>query len=104
MNENPPAGDRRGGFSAFRSDLAGLLQSGAAGVGDQAGDDVRVHVGVRATVFEVALALDLDLPGQPDRGAAVGDAVGELAPRGGLVRAGQAVLDVRAVAVDVLEE
>ena len=42
------------------------------------GDDVRVHVGVRATVLDVALLVLLDLPRDADRGAAVGHAVAEL--------------------------
>src|SRR5690242_17147222 len=44
------------------SDLAGLLQGGAAGVDEQARDDVRVDVGVRAAVLDVTLAVLLDLP------------------------------------------
>ena len=71
-------------------------------VGDQPGHDVRVHVGVRATVLDVALLVDLDLPRDAHRRAAVGDAVAELRPRRGLVAAGEAVLDAGAVVGDVL--
>jgi hypothetical protein len=59
---------------------------GADGVGDEPGDRVRIAVGVRATILGVALAVLLDLPRDADRGATVRHAVGELVPRGGLVR------------------
>src|SRR5262249_27330469 len=84
------------------SDLVGLLQGGAAGVDDQPRDDVRVDVGVRAAVLDVALAVLLHLPRDTDRGTAVGDAVGVLVPRGGLVQTGQAVVDAGAVVLDVV--
>ena len=85
-----------------RSALVRSRRSGAADrVGDEAGDRVRIAVGVRAAVFGVALAVLGDLPRDADPGAAVGHAVAELVVRGGLVLAGEAALDVVAVALDV---
>src|SRR3954469_8020825 len=84
------------------SDLTGLLQCRAAGVDDEPGDDVRVAVRVRTAVLDVALLVDLDLPRDAHRGAPVGHSVAVLVPRGGLVQAGEPVLDVGAVALNVL--
>ena len=78
--------------------LLGLRQRAADRLGDQPGHDVRVHVGVRPPVLDVALLVDLDLPRDAHRRTAVGHAVAELGPRRGLVAAGQPVLDVGAVA------
>ena len=50
-------------------------------LGDETRHDVRVHVGVRATVLDVALLVDLDLPRDAHRRATVRDAVAELVPR-----------------------
>ena len=52
----PPAADRSSSAS-----------QPAHGVEDQAGDRVRIHVGVRATVLGVALAVLVDLPRDADR-------------------------------------
>src|SRR5215212_4989827 len=68
---------------------------------DEAGHDVRVHVGVRAAVFDVALLILGHLPGDADRGATVRHAVRELLEGGRLVVAGQPLLDAVAVVGDV---
>src|SRR3954447_15217948 len=68
---------------------------------DEAGDRVRVAVGVRPTILGIALAVAGDLPRDADARAAVGHAVAELVVRGGLVGPGEAALDVGAVADDV---
>ncbi len=73
--------------------VIGLLHRAADRLDHQTGDDVRVDVGVRATILEVALPVDGDLPRDADRGATVGHAVAELVVALGLVGAGQAVLD-----------
>ena len=75
---------------------------GERGGEDEAGDRVRVAVGVRAAILGVALAGLGDLPRDADARTAVGHAVAELVVRGGLVGAGEAALDVGAVAGDVL--
>lgn len=67
------------------------------------GDTVRVGVGGRATVLEVAVALGGALAGNADGGAAVGDAVAELVDGAGLVATGQTELVALAVLLDVLE-
>src|SRR5262245_32659014 len=85
-----------------RRDAGRLRRRATHRLGDETGDDVRVHVGVGTPVLDVALAVDLDLPGNTHRGATVGDAVAELVPRRGLVESGQAVLDLGAVVLDVL--
>src|SRR6056297_402088 len=88
-------------YSAPGSGPEASLHRAADGVGHEAGDDVRVDVGVGATIFEVALLVDSDLPGDADRGATVGHAVAELVVALGLVRSGQTVLDAGAVVGDV---
>ena len=72
-------------------------------MGNLRGDEVRVGVGRGPAVLEVALALLVDLARDAHRGAAVGDAVAELADRRGLVVPGQAALVTLAVDGDVLE-
>lgn len=52
---------------------SGLPDDG--GLGDHGGDDVRVHVGRRPAILEVALAVLLRLPADADRGAAVGNSL-----------------------------
>src|SRR5262249_46961458 len=84
------------------SDLGGLLQGGAAGVYEEPGHVVRVDVRVGAAVLDVALLVDRYLPGNADRGAAVGYAVAVDVVPGGLVVAGQALFDPVAVHGDVL--
>src|SRR5947207_1502295 len=71
-------------------------------VGDEAGHDVGVHVGVGATIFDIALLVLRDLPRDADRRATVGHAVFELGPVRRLVLAGEAVFGPDAVARDVL--
>mmetsp|Transcript_22427 Transcript_22427/g.38326 ORF Transcript_22427/g.38326 Transcript_22427/m.38326 type:complete len:263 (-) Transcript_22427:655-1443(-) len=93
--------------SDIGSDVLGRdleLRAGLVGAGreDLAAHDVRVAVGRRAAVLEVAAALSVGLARDADRAAAVGDAVRELVDRGGLVRAGQATLVALAVGRDVL--
>src|SRR5690606_38862944 len=78
-----------------------LGQRAAAGVGDESGHDVGIAVGIRPAVLDVALLVDLDLPRDADRRTPVRHAVAELGPRGGLVEAGEATLDPRAVVLDV---
>ncbi|EGJ77870.1 putative glutamine synthetase [Streptomyces sp. Tu6071] len=85
------------------SDLPGLLQRGAARLRDEPRHHVRVHVRVRAAVLDVPLAVLLDLPRNPHRGAPVGDPVAVLVPRGRLVEPGEAVVDARAVVLHVVE-
>src|SRR2546423_11941088 len=75
-----------------------LLQGRAAGVDDHARHHVRVAVGVRAAILDVALLVHFDLPRDPHRGATVGHAVAEGVPCGRLVRTRETVLDVGAVA------
>ena len=86
-----------------RSSRCAYELAAAHRVGDETRDDVRVHVGVRAPVLDVALLVDLDLPRDAHRRAAVGDAVAELVPRRGLVQTGEPVLDLGAVVLDVLD-
>ena len=81
--------------SAWR--VVGYAERAAARLGDQPGHDVRVHVGVRTPVLDVALLVDLDLPRDAHRRTTVGHAVAELVPRRGLVLAGEPVLDAGAV-------
>src|SRR5688500_204769 len=74
-------GPPRVGAGRRRSCRLGLGLGRAAGLRDQPRDDVRVAVGVRAAVLEVAGAVLLDLPRDAHRRTAVRHAVGELVPR-----------------------
>src|SRR5690606_5915133 len=98
-------GGRRPAGSLLLGDLRGRLLGGLAAVaahdlGQEARHGVGVAVGVRATIFGVALLVDGDLPRDADRGATVGDAIAELVPRGGLVGAREAVPDAVSVVLD----
>ena len=93
----------RGALLHVCSLLLLLSERAAHRVGDEARHDVRIHVGVGTTVFDVALAVDLDLPRDAHRRTAVGDAVVELVPRRGLVQTGEPALDAVAVVLDVLD-
>ncbi|KAJ8577026.1 hypothetical protein ON010_g2177 [Phytophthora cinnamomi] len=81
-------------------DHLGLVEDG--GLDDAGRDHVRVHVGRRATVLEVALALGLRHARDADGRAAVGHAVRERVHAGRLVAAREAALVARAVRGDVL--
>jgi hypothetical protein len=86
---------------SWRQEAAsGLPDDG--GLGDHGGDDVRVHVGRRPAILEVALAVLLRLPADADRGAAVGNSPAEGVDVGGLVPAGEPALVALAVGGDVL--
>jgi len=86
--------------------LVCLLRVQQAGDGDGLGHWVRVAVGGGPTVLEVALLLLAHLAGDPDAGAPVGHAGGEVVDGGGLVEPREAphvVLPaVRVVHSDVL--
>ena len=73
-----------------------ILLVQAARLDHDAGDLVRVAVGGRPPVLEVALLLLGDAAGDPDGAAAVGDAGGEVMDGGGLVEAGKTTLVVLA--------
>mmetsp|Transcript_15425 Transcript_15425/g.46307 ORF Transcript_15425/g.46307 Transcript_15425/m.46307 type:complete len:503 (-) Transcript_15425:790-2298(-) len=90
----PGAGD---GASSRRPYVPTALAVGQhARLHDLAGDDVRVHVGRRAAVLEVAALLLLGHARDAHGAAAVGDAVRELGDRRRLVRTRQAALVVLA--------
>src|SRR6478609_9609158 len=73
------------------------------GLEDPRGDLIRVALGVWTAVFEVALVVVLhEAVRHADGSAAVGEAVGELVDRLGLVETGQAKVVVRAVDGNVL--
>src|SRR4051794_21233242 len=78
------------------------FQCAAHRVGDQARHHVRVHVCVGPAVLDVALLVELDLPRDAHRRPAVGHAVVVFVPGRGLMEAGQPVLDVGAVVLDML--
>lgn len=80
----------------------GTLDLAEHGLSDDGGDLVWVAVGGGAAVLEVTLVLGGDGARDADRGAAVGDAPGELVVGGGLVLAGHAELVVLAVDGHVL--
>jgi hypothetical protein len=63
---------------------------------------VGVHVGSRATVLEVTVALVLSLTGDANGGTTVGNTVAELIPTRGLVVTSHALLVAGAVDGDVL--
>src|SRR6185369_8382909 len=75
------------------------------GLQDLGSDLVGVALGVRATVFQIALVVVLDeRVRHADRSTAVGNAVAELVPGGGLVLAGQALVVIRSVDGNVVHE
>src|ERR1700712_2050766 len=66
-------------------------------------DLVRVALGVRAAVFEIALVVIVgEAVRHPDRGTTVCNAVGEAVDRLGLVMPGQAQMVVRAIDGDMV--
>ena len=79
------------------------LQLAKDGRHQNLGDAVRVGVGGGSAVLEVTVALGGGFPGDADRGAAVGDAVGELLDGARLVAARQALVVVLAVLLDALD-
>mmetsp|Transcript_2749 Transcript_2749/g.9475 ORF Transcript_2749/g.9475 Transcript_2749/m.9475 type:complete len:384 (+) Transcript_2749:32-1183(+) len=72
------------------------------GLGDERGDHVRVHVAGGPPVLEVALALPLHIPADPNACPPVRKAPGEGVNGSGLVRPGEPPLVALSVGLDVL--
>src|SRR5205814_10173341 len=77
------------------------LLGAADGLDDQTRGDVRIAVGVRATILDVSLAILRHLPRDAHGCAAVAHAVAELLVRARLVKTGEALLDSEPVVRDV---
>src|SRR5207248_372422 len=77
------------------------FEAAADGRGDEARDDVRIHVGAGTAILDVPLLLLRHLPRDAHRRAAIRHALTELLVRAGLVLAGEALLDAVAVVGDV---
>lgn len=78
-----------------------MVHSQTYRVKDHAADNVRVHVGRRPAVFEVALLLRLCCPRDTDGRSPVGHTVGERVHVGGLVLPSQSALIALAYQVRV---
>src|SRR6201747_2778332 len=107
------AGSNAGGRFIFRASNSlgrgrNLLRVGrnfSDGLQDLGSDGVGVALRVRAAIFQIALVIVLyERVRHADRSAAVGDAVAERVPWRGLVLAGQALVVVRAVDLDVVHQ
>merc|ERR1719238_1348208 len=81
--------------------MSSSVPDGSVHVSKTLEDNVRVAVGRRPAVLEVAAALGVGRARDADRAAAVGDAVREGVDVGGLVLAGEAALVALAVGVNV---
>ena len=79
------------------------LQLAKDGGHEHAGDTIRIGIGGRAAVLEVAVALGGGLAGNTDGAATVGDTVAELVDGTGLVAAGETELVVVTVLLDALD-
>eukprot|EP00964_Phaeocystis_antarctica_P126984 scaffold90645_cov63-Phaeocystis_antarctica.AAC.3 len=100
--EASPRRNLRNNLGVGRLDLGARDGLVRAGLEDLAGHDVRVAVGRRAAVLEVAAAFGVGGAGDADGAATVGHAEGEGVHVGGLVLAGQATLVALTVLGDVL--